>query len=111
MLCVGRRSALSLLVNKPAVKSVMARNLDQLVSSGKGAVTILLKHLLDPFILSAIYGWWEEHRSDNRHAIFMSRVDRISAWRYDDPFARGTTPIDQLVNILPIGKCVSFEFA
>ncbi|MNI44447.1 hypothetical protein D3C73_988230 [compost metagenome] len=88
----------------------MRRNLDQLLCGRKGAVAVLPKHLLHPFIFPAIHGWWEEHGSEDRYAILVSRVDRIGAWRHDDAFSGRASPIDKLVNILPIGKRVGSEF-
>src|SRR4051794_28276966 len=80
-------SAFGLLVNKPAVKSIIACCFKQLVGSRKGAILPLSQHLVQPLHLTAIYSRRKENVSQNGHTVFMGRVNDVRAWRHDDSLA------------------------
>ena len=97
---------ISRLVDKPAVKAEILSHFDQLADDGEIARVILLQEVVEPLDLAAVFELGEENGAQYRHAVGVGGVDHVGAGGDDEALAGGTAPVDQLVDVLPVGEYV-----
>ncbi len=89
-----------------AVKSIVLRNLYQLIRRRIAAVCFFLYHFTDKLVPVGVVPPWQKDCSGSRHTIAVSRINDLRGRNRDRAFTGRTPPEIIGVYILEIVKCI-----
>lgn len=93
-------------VYEVSVETIVARYFHKLLGDGICAV---LLHKQVAVVVTRVAGVVKEQIGEYFHALSMRGIDRACWRKYDKAFVVGTTPVDELVDILPVSRIIAYE--